>query len=148
MTIIFHFALENAITPSQEKNDSVKLLGENTNTIKKTPEILITHWYESEQRIRVNADKTKYTLWISTRMYIRSYYRQIVIKLLRNYDKFIHMWIKHTNKIGIEFHEVQQCFLIIIIKHVSANDGHHRKATDTSKKLLHVYYVHVLPCKG
>jgi hypothetical protein len=27
--------------------------------------------------------------------------------------------------------------------HVSANDGHHRKATNTSKEMLHTYYMHV-----
>jgi hypothetical protein len=27
--------------------------------------------------------------------------------------------------------------------HVSANDGHHRKATSTSKEMFHTYYMHV-----
>jgi hypothetical protein len=31
---------------------------------------------------------------------------------------------------------------------VSVNDGHHGKATNTSKKMLLVYYMHVLSCKG
>jgi hypothetical protein len=34
----------------------------------------------------------------------------------------------------IEFHQVQQCFINKIKPlHVSANDGHYRKATNTSK---------------
>jgi hypothetical protein len=28
--------------------------------------------------------------------------------------------------------------------HISANEGHHRKATNTSKKMLHIYYMHVV----
>jgi hypothetical protein len=28
--------------------------------------------------------------------------------------------------------------------HVSANDGHHRKATNTSKEMLNMYYMHVV----
>jgi hypothetical protein len=28
--------------------------------------------------------------------------------------------------------------------HVSASDGHHRKATNTSMEMLHMYYVHVV----
>jgi hypothetical protein len=28
--------------------------------------------------------------------------------------------------------------------HVSANDGHHRKATNSSKKILHMYHMHVV----
>jgi hypothetical protein len=28
--------------------------------------------------------------------------------------------------------------------HVSANDGHYRKATNTSKEMLHMYYIHVV----
>jgi hypothetical protein len=28
--------------------------------------------------------------------------------------------------------------------HVSANDGHHREATNTSKEMLHMYYTHVV----
>jgi hypothetical protein len=28
--------------------------------------------------------------------------------------------------------------------HVSANDAHHRKATNTSKEMLHMYYMHVV----
>jgi hypothetical protein len=37
-------------------------------------------------------------------------------------------------------------FLVIKIKplHVSANDGHHRKGANTSKEMLHVYYMHVV----
>jgi hypothetical protein len=48
-------------------------------------------------------------------------------------------------KIRIEFHQVQQYFFSNNIKplHVSLNDGHHRKATNTSKKMLHIYYMHV-----
>jgi hypothetical protein len=30
------------------------------------------------------------------------------------------------------------------ILHVSANDGHHRKATNTSKEMFHMYYMHVV----
>jgi hypothetical protein len=51
----------------------------------------------------------------------------------------------HINKIGIEFHQVQKCFRNKIkALYVSANDDHHRKATSTSEKLLHVYYMHVV----
>jgi hypothetical protein len=32
--------------------------------------------------------------------------------------------------------------------HVSANGGQHRKVTNTSKEMLHLYYVRVLYCKG
>jgi hypothetical protein len=28
--------------------------------------------------------------------------------------------------------------------HVSANDGYHRKATNTSKEMLHMFYMHVV----
>jgi hypothetical protein len=28
--------------------------------------------------------------------------------------------------------------------HVSASDGHHRKATNTSKEMLNIYYMHVV----
>jgi hypothetical protein len=28
--------------------------------------------------------------------------------------------------------------------HVSANDGRHRKATNTSKEMLYMYYMHVV----
>jgi hypothetical protein len=31
--------------------------------------------------------------------------------------------------------------------HVSASDGHHWKATNTSKEVLYMYYMHVLSCK-
>jgi hypothetical protein len=31
--------------------------------------------------------------------------------------------------------------------HVLANDGHHRKVTNTSNEVLQVYYMHVLSCK-
>jgi hypothetical protein len=38
---------------------------------------------------------------------------------------------------------VQQCFSNKIKPlHVSANNGHHRKATNTSKEMLHIYYMH------
>jgi hypothetical protein len=40
---------------------------------------------------------------------------------------------------------MQQCFGNKIKPlHVSANDGHHRKATNTSEEILHVYYMHVV----
>jgi hypothetical protein len=32
--------------------------------------------------------------------------------------------------------------------HVSANDGHHGKVTNTSKEMLHMNYMHVLSCVG
>jgi hypothetical protein len=28
--------------------------------------------------------------------------------------------------------------------HVSANDGHHWKVTNTSREMLHIYYMHVV----
>jgi hypothetical protein len=28
--------------------------------------------------------------------------------------------------------------------HVSANDGHHRKATNTSNEMPHMHYIHVV----
>jgi hypothetical protein len=41
-----------------------------------------------------------------------------------------------------------KCNNVVSIKikplHVSAKDGHHRKATNTSKEMLHVYYMHML----
>jgi hypothetical protein len=30
----------------------------------------------------------------------------------------------------------------IKLLHVSANDGHHQKATNTSKEMLQIYYMH------
>jgi hypothetical protein len=51
----------------------------------------------------------------------------------------------YVSKIRIEFHQVQQCFSNKMKPlHVSANDGHHRKATNTSKERLHMYYMHVV----
>jgi hypothetical protein len=32
--------------------------------------------------------------------------------------------------------------------HVSAKDGHHRKATNTAKEMFYVYYMLVLSYKG
>jgi hypothetical protein len=32
----------------------------------------------------------------------------------------------------------------IKLLHVSANDGHHRKETNTSQEMLHIYYMHVV----
>jgi hypothetical protein len=50
-----------------------------------------------------------------------------------------------TRKIRIKLHQMQQCFSNKIKPlHVSANDGHHRKATNTSKEMRHVYHMHVV----
>jgi hypothetical protein len=51
-----------------------------------------------------------------------------------------------VSKIRIEYHQVQLCFFTNKIKplHVSANDGHHQKATNTSKEMLHMYYMLVV----
>jgi hypothetical protein len=53
--------------------------------------------------------------------------------------------LQHVSKIRIEFHQVQQCFSNKMKRlHVSANDGHHRKATNTSKEMFQMYYMHVV----
>jgi hypothetical protein len=53
--------------------------------------------------------------------------------------------IFYTSKIRIEFHKCNNVFSNKIKPlHVSANDGHHRKAANTSKEMLHMYYMHVV----
>jgi hypothetical protein len=47
------------------------------------------------------------------------------------------------SKIRIEFHQVQQCVSNTIKPlHVSSNDGHHRKATNTSKEMLRIHILY------
>jgi hypothetical protein len=54
------------------------------------------------------------------------------------------------SKVRIEFREVQQYFFNKEREplHVLASDYHYWKMTSTSKEMLHMYYVHVLSCKG
>jgi hypothetical protein len=53
---------------------------------------------------------------------------------------------EYISTIRIEFCQVQQCFSNKIKPlHVSANDGRHQKATNTSKEMLHMCcYMHVV----
>jgi hypothetical protein len=63
----------------------------------------------------------------------------------RGYAKAVRL----ISKIRITFHQVQQCFSNKIKHlHVSANDGHYRKATNTSKEMLHTYITCMLSCMG
>jgi hypothetical protein len=73
-----------------------------------------------------------------TVLYVRSFMIDIVLgRCTLQYTSI--------SKIRIEFHQVQQCFSNKIkALHVSANDGHQRTATNTSKEMLHMYYMHVV----
>jgi hypothetical protein len=56
-----------------------------------------------------------------------------------------HCTLWHVSKIRIEFHQVQQYFSNKIKPlHVSVYDGYHWKAANTSKEMLHMYYMHVV----
>jgi hypothetical protein len=60
----------------------------------------------------------------------------------RAISELIYLYI---SKIRIKFLQAQQCFTNKIKPlHVSANNSHHRKATNTSMEMLHTYCIHVV----
>jgi hypothetical protein len=65
----------------------------------------------------------------------------------RNYQHFMEPEgsLPYTVELGLNSIKCNNVFSNKIKPlHVSANDGHHRKATNTSEEMLHMYYMHVV----